>query len=155
VKTLDAIDKIILEKMTNDARTSFRTIAKNLDKSPDTIINHYRRLCDEGVIRGSTIVVDPRRIGYEGVAAFHIDVASSGDTKTELGTILNTLIKMPNIIVATKTMGDHDLLALGVIHDFDHLMLLGQEIAIIPGIKNIQTALWASDGEVSHRYFII
>ena len=152
---MDELDKKIIETLIEDARSSFRMIAKELDKSPDTIINHYRRLCDEGVIRGSTVIVDPREIGYEGTAAFHIDVTSSGGTKAELGAILNTLIRMPNIIVATKTMGDHDLLALGVIHDFDHLMRLGQEMAGIPGIKNIQTVLWASQGEVSHKYFII
>jgi hypothetical protein len=89
------------------------------------------------------------------MAAFHIDVSTSGGAKTDSTSILKTLIKMPNIIVATKTVGDHDLLALGVIHDFDHLMRLGKEIAAIPGIKNIQTALWAGSGEICPRYFII
>jgi Lrp/AsnC family transcriptional regulator, regulator for asnA, asnC and gidA len=155
VNAIDELDTKIIETLVKDARTSFRMMAKELEKSPDTIINHYKRLCEEGVIRGSTIIVDPREIGYEGTAAFHIDVSSSGETKAELSTIINTLIKMPSIIVATKTMGDHDLLALGVVHDFDHLMRLGQDMARIPGIKNIQTALWASRGEVCHKYFII
>jgi hypothetical protein len=62
---------------------------------------------------------------------------------------------MPNIIVATKTVGDHDLLAIGVIHDFDHLMRLEKEIAALPSIKNIQTALWAGGIEICPRYFIV
>jgi hypothetical protein len=57
--------------------------------------------------------------------------------------------------LATKTVGDHDLLAIGVIHNFNHLMDLGKEISAIPGIKSIQTALWTSDGEVCPKYFII
>jgi len=89
------------------------------------------------------------------MAAFHIDVSISGGAKTDSTSILRTLIKMPNIIGATKTVGDHDLLAIGVIHDFDHLMRLGKEIAAIPGIKNIQTALWAGGGEICPRFFII
>jgi len=152
---MDEIDEKIIEIMTGDARTSFRKIAKELDRSPDTIINRFQRLRDAGDIRGSTVVIEPRKIGYEGMAAFHIDASTSGGSKTDSMSILKTIIKMPNIIVATKTVGDHDLLAIGVIHDFDHLMRLGKEIAAIPGIKNIQTAIWAGGGEVCPRYFII
>src|SRR4030042_507077 len=152
---MDEIDERIVEIMTADARTSFRKMAKVLDRSPDTIINRFQRLRDSGSIRGSTIVVEPRKIGYEGMAAFHIDVSTSGGGKTDSTSILKTLIRMPNIIVATKTVGDHALLAIGVIHDFDHLMSLNKEIAAIPGIKNIQTALWAGSGEISPKYFII
>ncbi len=152
---MDEIDEKIVEMLTKDARTSFRQMAKDLGKSPDTVIKRYERLREEGLIRGSTIVVEPGRIGYEGMAAFHIDVSTSGGAKTDSTSILRSLIKMPNIIVATKTVGDHDLLAVGVIHDFSHLMKLGGEIAAIPGVKNIQTALWAGGAEVCPKYFII
>jgi|WetSurMetagenome_2_1015567.scaffolds.fasta_scaffold293006_2 Lrp/AsnC family transcriptional regulator, regulator for asnA, asnC and gidA len=152
---MDEIDERIIEIMAKDARTSFRKIAKELDKSPDTIIHRFERLIEAGDVRGSTVVVEPTKIGYEGMAAFHIDVSTSGGAKTDSTSILRTLIKMPNIIVATKTVGDHDLLAIGVIHDFDHLMKLEREIAAIAGIKNIQTALWAGSGEICPKYFII
>jgi Lrp/AsnC family transcriptional regulator for asnA, asnC and gidA len=152
---MDEIDEKIIEILTTDARTSFRQMAKDLGRSPDTIIKRYERLREEGKIRGSTVVVEPRRIGYEGMAAFHIDVSVSSGAKTDSTSILRALIKMPNIIVATKTVGDHDLLAIGVIHDFSHLMKLGKEIAAITGVKNIQTALWAGGDEVCPKYFII
>ena len=152
---MDEIDTKIIEILSEDARTSFRKIAKELDRSPDTVINRYQRLREAGDIRGSTVVVEPGKIGYEGMAAFHIDVSTRGDGKTDSTSILKTLIRMPNIIVATKTVGEHDLLAIGVIHDFDHLMRLGKEIAEIPGIKSIQTALWAGSGEICPRYFIV
>ncbi len=152
---MDEIDEKIIDTLTDDARTSFRKIAKELDRSPDTIINRFEKLIEAGDVRGSTVVVEPRMIGYEGMAAFHIDVSTSGGAKTDSTSILKTLIKMPNIIVATKTVGDHDLLAIGVIHDFDHLMKLGNEIAALHGIKNIQTALWAGGGEICPKYFIV
>jgi len=153
--SMDEVDQKIVEMLTEDARMSFRKIAKVLDKSPDTIINRFQRLLDSGNVRGSTVIVDPKLIGYEGMAAFHIDVSQNSGAKPDSTKILKTLIKMPNIIVATKTVGDHDLLAIGVIHDFNHLMSLGKEISAIPGIKSIQTALWASESEVCPKYFII
>jgi Lrp/AsnC family transcriptional regulator for asnA, asnC and gidA len=152
---MDKIDERIVEIMTMDARTSFRNMAKELDRSPDTIINRFQKLRDSGDVRGSTVVVEPRKIGYEGMAAFHIDVSISGGSKTDSTSIIKTLIRMPNIIVATKTVGDHDLLAIGVIHNFDHLMSLNKEIAAIPGIKKIKTALWAGGCEICPKYFIV
>jgi Lrp/AsnC family transcriptional regulator for asnA, asnC and gidA len=148
---MDELDTKIIETLVADARTSFRQIAKELDKSPDTVSNRFDKMQEEGIIRGSTIVVEPRAIGYQGMAAFHIDTKPGSNT-TE---ILQTLIKMPNIIVATKTLGPHEVLALGVIHDFDHIMRIREEVATIPGIRNIRTALWASGQEISSRFFII
>ena len=152
---MEEIDEKIIEELTADARVSFRKIARKLDRSPDTIINRYERLIADGDIRGSTVVVNPTKVGYEGMAAFHIDISSPEGDKADTTNILKTLIKMPNIIVATKTIGDHDLLALGVIHNFDHMMKLGNEIAAIPGVKNIQTSLWAAGNEICPKYFII
>jgi Lrp/AsnC family transcriptional regulator for asnA, asnC and gidA len=152
---VDEVDERIIDTLTEDARVSFRKIAKDLDRSPDTIISHYERLMESGEIRGSTVIVEPKKIGYEGMAAFHIDISTKGNIKVASTNVLRTLIKMPNIIVATKTVGDHDLLAIGVIHNFDHLMKLGQEISSISGVKNIQTAIWAGASEICPRYFII
>ena len=152
---MDDVDQKIIELLTKDARVSFRKIAKIVDKSPDTIINRYKSLHGSGHIRGSTVIMNTRLIGYEGMAAFHIDVSTSSDVKPDPSEILKTLIKMPNIIVATKTVGDHDLLAIGVIHDFTHLMSVGKEISAIPGIKSIQTALWSNTNEVCPNYFIV
>jgi DNA-binding Lrp family transcriptional regulator len=153
--SMDEVDQKIIELLTKDARISFRKIAKIVKKSPDTIINRYKSLRDLGHIRGSTVIVNPRLIGYEGMAAFHIDVSTSGDAKPDPSKILTTLIKMQNIIVATRTVGDHDLLAIGVIHNFTHLMSVGKEISAIPGIKRIEMALWSNTNEVCHKYFIV
>jgi DNA-binding Lrp family transcriptional regulator len=74
---VDDVDLFILERLTADARTSFRSIARELDVSPDTIISRCKRMAAEGVIRGSTAVVDPRKLGYEGMVAIHIDMSPS------------------------------------------------------------------------------
>ncbi|MBM3291225.1 Lrp/AsnC family transcriptional regulator [Candidatus Bathyarchaeota archaeon] len=152
---MDKVDSKILEELTKDARTSFRKIAKMVDKSPDTIINHYEKLQEKGLIRGSTVIINLRSINYEGLAAFQIDVSTDKSKKIDINKILETLIKMPNIIMATKTVGDHDLLAIGVIHDFDHMMKINEEISEIKGIRDIQTALWASGEEICSKYFIV
>lgn len=123
------------------------------EKSTDTIINHFNSMKDDGLIRGSTVVVDTDKINYEGIAAFEIDTTSNGDVDSN--SILQTLIEMPNVIVATKTVGEHDLLALAVIHDLKHYQKISLEIAEIRGVKDITSSVWSGNEKINPKYFII
>ena len=154
---MDEIDGFIVERMTSDARVSFRSLARELGVSPDTVIGRYRKMVDRGVIKGSTTVFDPLGLGYQGMAAFHIDTehASPGGGDDKAEEILATLIKLPNIIVATRTVGDHDLLAIGVIFGVEHLIELSREIGGIPGVRDLQVSIWVIGKEIMPRYFIV
>jgi Lrp/AsnC family transcriptional regulator for asnA, asnC and gidA len=156
---MDKTDSVIIKRMTEDARVSFRNIAKELGVSPDTVISRYKALQEKGVIRGSTVVINPKKIGYKGMAAFMIDTSPTNVIGTEeaqpVSSILETVIKMPDIILATKTVGDHDMLAIAVIRDVEHLIATGREIAEIPGIKDLRVTFWVEKAELHPKYFII
>jgi len=157
---MDETDLFIIERMTEDARVSFRKIAKELGVSPDTVISRYRTLQEKGVIRGSTVVLDPKKIGYKGMAAFMIDTSPTHTIATEAtppktSSILEKVIKMANIILATKTVGDYDLLAIAVIKDVEHLISTGADIAKIPGVKDLRVSFWVEKTELYPKYFII
>jgi len=122
---MDETDSFIIKRMTEDARVSFRKIAKELGVSPDTVISRYRRLQEKGVIRGSTVVLDPKKIGYKGMAAFMIDTSPT------------------------------DLLAIAVIKDVEHLIAIGTDIAEIPGVKDLRVSFWVEKTELYPQYFII
>jgi len=158
---MDETDSTIINLLTKDARTSFRKIARKLGVSPDTIICRYKALQEQGVIRGSTVVLDPKKIGYKGMAAFMIDtsptniIATETTPSDEASHILETLIKMPDIILATKTVGDHDMLAIAVIKDVEHLIETGGNIAKISGVKDLKVSFWVQKAELHPKYFII
>jgi len=157
---MDKIDMAIIERLIKDARMSFRKIAQQLGVSPDTVISRYAALQKNGVIRGSTIVINPRKIGYQAMAAFMIDISpahvvASESTPADSSFILDKLIDMPNIIVATKTVGDNDLLAIGVAFDFEHLTEVRDEIERIPGVKDMQISFWVERTELCPKYFIV
>jgi Lrp/AsnC family transcriptional regulator for asnA, asnC and gidA len=157
---MDETDSFIIKRMTEDARVSFRKIAKELGVSPDTVINRYRTLQEKGVICGSTVVLDPKKIGYKGMAAFMIDASPTHIIATEAtppktSSILERVIKMPDIILATKTVGDHDLLAIAVIKDVEHLIAIGSEVAKIPGVKDLSLSFWVEKAELYPKYFMI
>ncbi len=157
---MDETDMFIIKRMTEDARISFRKIAEELGLSPDTIISRYKTLQEKGVIRGSTVVINPKKIGYHSLATFLIDASPTHILATETSPpessrILEKLIRMPNIILATKTIGDHDLLAIGAARDFEHLITIGDEIARIPGVKDIRVSFWVEKAEICPKYFVI
>jgi hypothetical protein len=62
---------------------------------------------------------------------------------------------MPNIIVATKTVGEHDLLVLAVIHDLAHYQEITADISHIQGVKNIASNIWSGNKKINPKYFII
>jgi Lrp/AsnC family transcriptional regulator for asnA, asnC and gidA len=157
---MDEADLFIIKRMTEDARVSFRKIAKEIGLSPDTIINRYKKLHEKGIIRGSTVVIDPKKIGYHGMAVFMINASPTHilgreSTPSESTQILQKLITMKNIILATKTVGDHDALAVCVVRDFEHLIAIGNEIAKIPGVNESRVSFWVEKAELCPKYFII
>jgi len=157
---MDEPDFYIIKRMTEDARISFRKIAKELGLSTDTIIKRYRKLREKGVIRGSTVVVNPKKIGYNGMAVFMINaspthILANEATPTESSQVLEKLIRMRNIILATKTVGDYDLLAIGVARDFEHLISTGNDIAKISGVRDLQVSFWSEKTELCSKYFVI
>ena len=155
---MDKIDLFIIEALTKNARTSFRQIAAALNVSPDTIIDRYNGLQEKGIVRGSTIVLNPKKIGYNAMAVFMIDLSPNNENNKkpfDSTLIVETLIKMRNIIVASKTVGDHDVMAIGVIKDFNHLIEVRNEIAAVEGVKDMEVSFWTEITELSPKYFVI
>jgi Lrp/AsnC family transcriptional regulator for asnA, asnC and gidA len=157
---MDELDLAIIHRLTIDARMSFRKIAKELGVSADTVMNRYATLQKEGIIQGSTIVLNPQKIGYHAMVVFLIDVSpgrtlSAQAPPVESSQILEKIIRMPNIIVATKSVGDHDLLAIGVVTGFEHLIKVKNDIAKMTGVRDIQTTFWVEKNEMCSKYFVI
>jgi DNA-binding Lrp family transcriptional regulator len=157
---MDELDLAIINRLAVDARISFRKIAKEIGVSADTVTKRYAALQKEGIMQGSTIVLNPKKIGYHAMVVFLIDVSPANTLRTQVppadsAQILEKIIRMPNIIVATKCVGDHDLLAIGVVTGFEHLMKVRNDIAKMTGVKDVQTTFWVEKTEMCPKYFII
>ena len=66
---LDDTDKTILNRLQEDARISFKEIAKEVGTSEATIFVRVKKLQKSGVIKGFRAVVNPQSVGKQ-VAAF-------------------------------------------------------------------------------------
>ena len=147
---LDKIDTIILEMLKEDARTSFREIARKINVSPDTISNRFERLKEQGVIVDSTVIINPKKIGYSFIARFGIDVKPAYSSQ-----VLEEIIKIPSVIVASKLVGKYDLISVIVIKNFQHLCELREYILEMPYVEKVETSMWINTMELCPYYFLI
>jgi len=147
---LDKIDTTILEMLKNDARTSFREIARKLKVSPDTIINRFERLKKQDIIIDSTVVIDPKKIGYSFVARFGIKVKPAYSTQ-----VLEKVISIPSVIIASKIVGNSDLISISVIKNFNHLYKLRDTILEMPYVEKIEIGMWIETMKLCPQYFLI
>jgi len=147
---LDKIDTTILEILKNDARTSFREIARKLKVSPDTIINRFERLKKQEIIIDSTVVIDPKKIGYSFIARFGIKVKPAYSTQ-----VLEKVISIPSVIVASKIVGNFDLISISVIKNFNHLYKLRDTILDMPYVEKIEIGMWIETMKLYPQYFLI
>lgn len=147
---LDDLDNRMLDILTTDARTSFREIARTLEVSPETISRRYEKLVEEGIISGSTVSIDPAEIGYTFIARFGINVKPAYSTQ-----VAEKIIEIPSVIVTSKIVGTHDILAISVIKDFKHLCRLRDIILEMPYVDKVEVGLWIENMQLCPKYFII
>lgn len=146
----DKIDDTILEMLKKDARTSFREIARKLKASPDTISNRFERLKKEGVIVDSTVIIDPRKVGYSFISRFGIKVKPAYSSQ-----VLEKIIKIPSIIVASKMVNHCDIIAICVVKNFPHLCSLRDNILEMPYVEKVEVGMWIKTLEICPHYFLI
>ena len=71
---LDELDLRILAVMNQDARKSYRDIAKEVQTSISTVSNRVRKLEAEGVITGYAPLIDETKIGFDVIAVVGIKI---------------------------------------------------------------------------------
>jgi len=85
---LDEIDKKILKKLQEDARISFKEIAKEVGTSEATVFVRVKKLQKSGVIRGFRAILNPPSIGKQ-VTAFALVKAEPKSYPRMLAQLMN------------------------------------------------------------------
>ena len=133
---IDELDKQIIEKLTLDGRASFTKIAKEIGLSTDTVVKRYHKLREKGAIKVS-IQINPNKIGYTSILDFNIAFTSPGGLSDP---IVESLAKIPDVIIITKTSGDYDLQLTAMIRDIAQAFDIQDQIARICGITKIEAS---------------
>ena len=136
-KNLDEIDIIILRTLQKDIRTPFKEIANQCNISTDTIKNRYNKLIENDVIRGSTVVVDPKKMGQGNLVIIGIKVIQKFSDS-----ILNMIKKMEGLCVVTKSIGQYDIEAIFLLEDIEQIGITKDKIEDFPQVKSADVGIF-------------
>ncbi|PVX23110.1 MAG: hypothetical protein CW691_11615 [Candidatus Bathyarchaeum sp.] len=101
---MDEIDLEILKELNQDARKSFREIAKKIGVSNQTVINRYNEMKKNGTIQFCSISIDLKKIGYTS----SVQLLMNSSKGNNLSKTIEKLKKTKNVLIVSKTIGDFE-----------------------------------------------
>ncbi len=136
--TIDNLDLEILEILTQNSKVSYAEIAKKLIVSPGTIHVRLKKMERSGIVRGSVLKVDYRKLGYDLTAFIGIYLKSSSDYQHAL----QELEKISEVVEAHFTTGSYSIYLKLIARNTDHMHeILTQKIQKIKDIQRTETML--------------
>lgn len=103
--SLDILDMNIIKCLTEDGRSTYRSIANEAGVSEATIKNRIDRLIAEGVIKKFTIMLDYHKLGRAIKSFIGLKVQPA-----KMQSIVDHMKHHPDVHVLYRTSGDVDLL---------------------------------------------
>lgn len=102
---LDEVDKKILDFLVENTRMPFTEIAQKMGVSAGTIHVRVKKMEDAGIIKGSSLVIDYRQLGYTFTTYVGILLGKSNRTNE----VLKILEKIPNVTELNVTSGKYNI----------------------------------------------
>jgi Lrp/AsnC family transcriptional regulator for asnA, asnC and gidA len=103
--SLDVLDMKIIQCLTDDSRTTYRSMAEETGVSEATVKNRIDRLIEEGVIKKFTVMLDYHKLGRAIKSFIGLKVQPA-----KLHDIVDHMKEHPDLMVLYRTSGDVDLL---------------------------------------------
>lgn len=133
---IDNLDMQILALLMEDATIPYTEIAKRLIVSGGTIHVRMKKMQDLGIIKGSNLLIDAQKIGYDVCAFLGIFL--------EKGSIYNDAVeklkKVREIVELHYCTGAYSMFAKIICRDTNHLRaVLNDSIQAIEGIQRTET----------------
>ncbi len=133
---IDNLDIEILSILMNDATTAYTEIAKELIVSGGTIHVRMKKMQDLGIIKGSNLIVDAQKVGYD-ICAFLGIYLEKGSIYHEA---VDKLKQVKEIVELHYTTGAYSMFAKIICRDTTHLRhVLNDEVQAVPGIQRTET----------------
>jgi DNA-binding Lrp family transcriptional regulator len=134
--SIDRLDAELLEMLARDARAGIVELAVTLGISRNTVQSRLRRLEEGGVLAGHRPEIDLAQAGISTQAFIGLEVQQG-----RLGSIVNALSAIPQVLEIHATTGREDLLVRVATGSQAGLQQLIERIVIIPGVVHSTTTL--------------
>jgi DNA-binding Lrp family transcriptional regulator len=134
---LDKISHEVLIQLLNNPQKPFLRISEELGISPMTVIDRYEKMKKEGMIIGTSAILDLEKIGYQGKAFLHITKADNQCPRM----IVETLQKIPNVFLVSEIIGAFDLLAMVAFRNLKEVKEIVNRIRAEPCVAKVETSI--------------
>ena len=102
---LDEIDHQILDMLIDNTRVPFTDIAKKLLISAGTVQVRVKKMEDAGIIKGSSLTLDYKKLGYSFIAYVGVFLQNTSQTTF----VLERINEIPFVTVAHITTGKFNI----------------------------------------------
>ena len=134
--SIDAIDRKILQHLIRNARMPFLEIARECGISGAAIHQRVKKLDEMGVILGSRLEVDPKKLGFDVCALIGIRVSDPSRYENTV----ETLKQIPEVVECHFITGKGNILVKLYCVDNEHLMrTIFNSILRIQGLATTET----------------
>ena len=132
--SIDAIDRKILQHLIRNARMPFLEIARECGISGAAIHQRVKKLDEMGVILGSRLEVDPKKLGFDALIGIRVSDPSRYENTVE------TLKQIPEVVECHFITGEYNMMLKVYCLNNEHLMqILFEKILTIDGVLKTET----------------
>lgn len=133
---IDGIDKIIIKRLVEDARTPVLGIAREVGISGAAIHQRLRKLEDSDLMLGSKLILNPKALGYTTTAYVGIFLESA----SLYSSAIKRLREIPEVVECHYTTGNWSIFVKILARDNEDLMnILNKEVQRINGVARTET----------------
>jgi Lrp/AsnC family transcriptional regulator for asnA, asnC and gidA len=135
-ENIDEIDLKILRILIEDAKVSYGEIGEQVFLSPGAVHTRVKKMETSGIITGSSISVDTKKLGWD-IAAFLGIYLEKSEQYDDVALHLKTI---PEIVSINYTTGNYSIFVKLMCRDTAHLRsVLHDKIQKIQGIQRTET----------------
>jgi DNA-binding Lrp family transcriptional regulator len=131
---LNETDIKILKGLLEDARYSSRQIAKNVGVSVGTVLSRIKKMEDDGLIKGYSVILDHEKLGYQLTVVTEITVS-----KGRLVEMENEIAKISNVCGVYDVTGSTDAVIIAKFKSREDLGAFTKRILALPYIERTNT----------------
>lgn len=134
---MDSVDLKLLKILTEDAHTSLRKMGRVVGLSTSGVRRRIKQLERTGLIKRYSVVIDPKKYGYE-ITAF-VSVEADSNALREL---TNSLARRHEVCELHRITGGHDLMIKVRAKDVESLnKFVDNQIRSFDSVKSVRTTL--------------
>jgi len=134
IKLLDDLDVAILRRLNQDARKSFRDIARDLEVSISTVSNRVKRLESEGIILGYAPLLDEKKLGYDVLAVIGIRIS-----KGKLLEVQRKIAREDKVIDVYDVTGEYDSVVIARLRNTKELDAFIKRLVAMDNVERTYT----------------